>query len=272
MDVIPERDWRVISGMALTRVARSVRWRTDGLRSYARAYRATSGWHRAERVPVRLAAGTGLVPVIFCTFRRVERLRSTLDMLAAQDVPVQAVIWDNSSPPHPETVDKIVSGARIPVTVHHCSRNIGGFGRFYLTREAALAGHQRVVFVDDDQDFGPTAVSDLLAACPERGVASCWAWRIRSQYGDRERAGAGERADYAGTGGMAASASLFTEAGLFLCPRPYWFAEDLWLSLYCRSRRYDVLGARPDVTEIIDGRNQNDSLGWVKRRLWRSLQ
>jgi hypothetical protein len=71
---------------------------------------------------------------------------------------------------------------------------------------------------------------------------------------------------------MAASASLFTEAGLFLCPRPYWFAEDLWLSLYCRSRRYDVLGARPDVTEIIDGRNQNDSLGWVKRRLWRSLQ
>jgi hypothetical protein len=185
---------------------------------------------------------------------------------------VQAVIWDNSSPPHPETVDKIVSGARIPVTVHHCSRNIGGFGRFYLTREAANAGHQRVVFVDDDQDFGPSAVRELVTACPDQAVVSRWAWRINAHYGDRERAAPGERADYAGTCGMAADVSVFTELGLFACPRRFWFVEDLWLSGYAHRTGRPVLAAKADIVEVADGRNQNDSLGWVKRRLWRSLQ
>lgn len=255
---------------AISRIRRAVKWRTDGVGACARACRATAGWERTQRVPVAFPVGLDHVPVIFCTWRRLERLPSTLAMLAAQDIPVQALIWNNSS--DREIADKAVAAAEIPVTVHHSPRNIGGFGRFYVARECALAGHERVVFIDDDLDVGPSAVRQLLGGCPGGAVVSRWAWKIRSHYGGRERAGAGEAADYAGTGGMAADAAMFAEAPLFACPRQFWFVEDLWLSGYaCRTGRR-VLGAVADIEEVADGHNQNDSLGWVKQRLWRRLR
>ena len=254
---------------AIGRLGKSARWRTDGLRAYARAYRATAGWHRTQRVPVDLPGGDRL-PVIFCTWHRLERLPQTLAMLAAQDVPVQVLIWNNS--PDRAVVDKAVAGAVIPVAVHHCDRNIGGFGRFYLARAAAEAGHGRVVFIDDDLDFGPDAARALARACGQRMVVSRWAWCIRGRYGDRDRAGAGEPAHYAGTCGMAADASVFTLPAVFRCPRRFWFAEDLWLSGFAARNRYLVAGAEADITEVADGRNQNDSLGWVKQRLWRGIE
>lgn len=42
-------------------------------------------------------------------------------------------------------IDAAAAGARLPVTVQHSPRSIGGFGRFYLAREAAEARHRYVI-------------------------------------------------------------------------------------------------------------------------------
>jgi hypothetical protein len=260
---------RVTTGMtAMSHIKRSLRWRTDGMRAYVGACRATAGWDRYQRVPLQLPAGERL-PVIFCTWRRLERLPKTLAMLAAQDVPVQALIWDNSG--DRETVDKAVADSAIPIAVHHSGRNIGGFGRFYLAREAAAAGHKALVFVDDDQDFGPEALAALQVAHRPRTLSGWWAWHILGRYGDRKRAHPGEPADYVGTGGMIADAAIFRNERLFSCPRRFWFAEDLWLCSFARSIGYQILACEAGIEEIADGRNQNNSLGWVKQRLWRRI-
>ena len=219
--------------MNVTRRLRTwVKWRTDGLRAYGRAYRATAGWDRAQRVPIGLPS-TERLPVIFWTWNRLGRLPATLAMLAAQDVPVQALIWNNS--PGRDAVDKAVAGALIPVAVHHSARNIGGFGRFYLARAAAEAGHRAVVFVDDDQDFGPETMADLLAGHEPRTMSGWWAWDLHgigSAYHERLKPGA--PADYVATCGMITDAALFTGRRVFRCPRRFWFVEDYWLCSVAR--------------------------------------
>jgi hypothetical protein len=143
-------------------------------------------------------------------------------------VPVQVLIWNNS--PERAAVEAAAASASIDVVIHHSARNVGGFGRFYLAREAAEAGHRSVVFIDDDQDFGPTTVSDLLARHRPQSLSGWWAFRSTGTgYGDRVRCAPDEAASYVGTGGMITDTAVFRDSRLFRCPRRYWYAEDLWL-------------------------------------------
>jgi hypothetical protein len=246
------------------RVRQAVSWRVTSTRTWAGNLRSLGAWRRDQQVPVQLCADH--LPVIFCTWRRLGRLPGTLEMLARQDVPVQAVIWNNS--PDGEIVDKAVAAAPLPVTVHHSPRNIGGFGRFYLAREAAAAGFDRVVFIDDDQDFGPETVRELVANCPPRTLSGWWAFRLpQSDFWHQEEITPGETASYVGTGGMAADAAVFLDPGLFRCPRRFWFVEDLWLCYFASQLAGYRLAKSPASFEMIeDGRNQFIALGWVKQR------
>lgn len=248
---------------------RTIEWRLHGARAYLRAYRSLAGWERGQRTPITIGDH---LPVIFCTWRRLERLPRTLAMLAAQDVPVQALIWNNS--PDRERVDKAAADAAIPVAVHHNSRNIGGFGRFYLAREASSAGHHRVVFIDDDQDFGPETVSCLLGTHRPGTLNGWFAFRFPAagSLRGREPAAPGATAMYIGTGGMVADTAVFTDSRVFGCPRRFWFAEDLWLCYFASHVAGFGLVASPARFEMADdGRNQCATLGWVKSRLVRYL-
>jgi hypothetical protein len=253
---------------AVRRLRAALGLRALGVLSLARSAWRTRGWDRAQSVPIRIPESGG-VPVIFCTWRRLERLPLMLEMLAAQDVAVQALIWDNSG--QPETVGKAVSDACIPVAVHHSSRNIGGFGRFYLARSAAETGHHAVVFVDDDQDFGPGAIRELLSAYKLRSISSAWAFRFTGKhYDSRERCAPGETAHYLGTGSMVADTAIFTDPRLFACPRRFWFVEDLWLCFVAQHLNgYALTGCSARMKEVTDGRNQSFVLWWVKDRLRR---
>jgi glycosyltransferase involved in cell wall biosynthesis len=239
-----------------------------GIRSMARSIWRLRGWDRAQNVPITIP-DSDQVSVIFCTWKRLERLPRLLDMLAAQDLTVKALIWDNSG--QAEIVSKAAADARIPVAVHHSSGNIGGFGRFYLARAAAEAGHQAVVFVDDDQEFGPAAIRELLSAHKPRSISSSWAFRFTGKhYYTRERCAPGEAAHYLGTGAMVADAAIFTDPRLFTCPRRFWFAEDLWLCFVAQHLNgYRLYGNSAPLEEVLDGRNQWVKLWWVKERLRR---
>jgi hypothetical protein len=253
---------------AMSRVRDGLGWRVDGARAVARSVWRTAGFDRAQRVPMTFRA-EGRLPVIFCAWRRLERLPHTLEMLAAQDVGVQAVVWDNSA--DPVTVGKAAADASLPVTVHHSTRNIGGFGRFYAAREAAAAGYETVVFIDDDMDFGQEAIGDLLRAHRPRSLSG---WFAFSQFLVSQEAWVppGQPAVYVGSGGMVADSGIFTDPGLYACPRRYWFLEDLWLSCFARQAGYDLFASPARFTEVLDGSNQSLALGWARRRLVRYLE
>ncbi len=205
---------------------RALGWRLATARTLMRNEWNVAGWDRGQRISIAVG---DRVPVIFCTWRRLERLERTLEQLASQNCPVQALIWNNSS--DRTRVDAIVRRAKIPVAVHNSGRNIGGFGRFYLAREAAEQGHKRVIFIDDDQDFGPGTIRSLLAAHRPRSLSGWWAFGFHSAaYEAKFRTKLGEAATLTGTGGMIADTAVFRDARLFGCPRRYWFVEDLWLS------------------------------------------
>ena len=252
----------------LTRARRAVAWRLVSARTRVRHERELAGWRRGQRIPVPGGVDSDRLAVVFCTWRRLERLEHTLGLLAAQDVPVQALIWNNS--PHRETVDSTVAASPIPVRVHHNPRNIGGFGRFYLAREIAEAGHDRVVFIDDDHDFGPSTIRDLLARHKPRTLSGWWAFTFLSaDYGDRVRALPGEPAKYVGTCGMIVDTAVFRDHRLFRCPRRYWFVEDLWLCYFSeRIAGYKLFACQVDFQRADD---QQDMYPMLGRRKWRFL-
>jgi hypothetical protein len=232
-----------------------------------RTERNLGRWKRDQHIPVQI--GTQL-PVIFCTWRRIDRLPRTLEQLAAQDIPIQVYIWNNG--PDRSRVDAAAAGAGIPVSVHHSPRNIGGFGRFYLARQAAEAGHSKVVFIDDDQDFGPETMTDLLSAHRPRSLSGWWAFRFTGiGYGDRVRAAPGQSASYVGTCGMITDTAVFRDGRLFRCPRRFWFVEDLWLCYVADLAGYDLFRSPAKFTSAEDEHALYLSLGHTKWRFLRYL-
>jgi hypothetical protein len=215
------------------------------------------------------------VPVVMCTWKRVERLPRTLQQLALQDAPVKLHIWNNNRH-EAERVDAALARGAIPARSVHSSRNIGGFGRFYLARELARS-HDVVLFVDDDQDFGPTMISDQLASYAAESIAGWWAFTFRPDrrsYRERDRVETPlAPADYVGTCGMVVDPAIFLDAGLFRCPRRYWFGvEDLWLSYYASHvRRWPLRRSRAELTFVSDDKDIDLTLGATKLRCFRYL-
>jgi hypothetical protein len=250
------------------RLRRSVGARTATVRARVRTERNLAGWKRSQRISVPVG---DRLPVIFCTWRRLERLEHTLAQLAAQDIPVQVLIWNNS--PERSRVDAAAASAAsaaLPVAVHHSRRNIGGFGRFYLAREAREAGHKSVVFIDDDQDFGPATISELLDHHRPGSLSGWWAFRFTgSGYGGRVRCAPGEPASYVGTGGMIIDTAVFGDSRLFRCPRRFWFVEDLWLCYAAeRHAHYELFRSTAQFDTTEDGHALYRSLGQTK---WKFL-
>jgi hypothetical protein len=260
----PQLDARPLR--AAVRQAGIIRFIPRGVLSMARSTWRVRSWNRWQSIDVSIP-DSGLVPVIFCTWKRLERLPGTLEMLAVQDIEVQALIWDNSG--QPEIVDKAVSDARMPAVVHHSRCNIGGFGRFYLARAAAETGHKAVVFIDDDLDFGPEAIRELLSAHQPKSITSAWAFRFAGKrYYSKKPCAKGEAAHYLGTRGMVADAAVFTDPRVFSCPRRFWFVEDLWLCFVAQHfNGYSLSGGAAKFEEVEDGRGQWMALWWVKDRL-----
>ena len=184
---------------------------------------------------------------------------------------MQVCIWNNG--PDRAAVNAAAVAAQVPVMVHHSRRNIGGFGRFYLARQAAEAGHPAVVFIDDDQDFGSTTISELVGHHRPRSLSGWWAFRFpQANYSRRVPAEPGEMASYVGTGGMIVDTTVFTDERLFRCPRRFWFVEDLWLCFVASHLAGFELFKSPAHFELTeDGRDQYLSLGHTKWKFLRYL-
>jgi hypothetical protein len=214
-------------------------------------------------------------PVIMAVWKRIERLPRTLELLAEQDRPATLYVWNNNRR-EAESVDRALARSPIPAQSFHCPRNIGCFGRFYLARE--LAGtSEAVLFIDDDQDFAHSMIADQLASFVPRSLAGWWAFTYRPgarSYAERDRVEAPlEPADYVGVGGMVADASVFTDPGLFRCPRRYWFVDDMWLSYFASHiHGWTLRRSLAEFEFAPDGLDIDLTLAATKKRMFRYLK
>lgn len=215
------------------------------------------------------------VPVVMCAWKRIERLPRTIEMLAAQDTPATLYVWNNNRR-EAKRVDALLARSPIPAQAVHCNRNIGCFGRFYFARDLAEA-HDAILFIDDDQEFDPSMVTDQLASFASKSLAGWWAFTYQPgarSYAERTRVETPlAPADHVGVGGMIADASVFTDAALFRCPRRYWFVDDLWLSYYASHvRGWQLRRSLADFRFASDWLDLDLTLGTTKIRMFRYLK
>jgi hypothetical protein len=199
------------------------------------------------------------IPVVLCVWRRLDRLRRTLELLAAQRRHrPRLYVWNNNVAARREVRTTTRGGWPFAIQVHDSPVNVGGFGRFLTAREIARTS-PRVVFLDDDLDFGDDLLSTMAAEHRPSSLTAWWAFRIQdpADYWVRRPLDPGDEADYCGTGGMICDTRVFRRRGLFQCPSKYAFLEDLWLSFYVGHRlgwkKYKSAAA---VREVRDGANQ----------------
>lgn len=223
-----------------------------------------------------------VVPVVMCTWRRPEYFPQTLRMLERQQgVSVHLYVWNNNRA-IAERLDADAAASAIPVTVRHSDENIGGYGRFYLAKELA-AQHPYVVFIDDDQLFGPSTIATLRSEARPRSASGWWAYRfvLPPSYWLRVPVRPGRRAQYLGTCGMIIDTAIFDDPRVFECPDRFWFVEDVWLSYVADYlHRWRLTRSRATFWFIPDTKNQFSGLisdkyeflryltakGWLRRR------
>ena len=214
------------------------------------------------------------VAVVMCTWRRPELLEATLACLEAQGgVTPKLFLWNNN-PAIAAAVDDIVGRARLEVSVYHHDENIGGFGRFYQAR--ALADRfPYVVFIDDDQTFGPDTLKTLLDEARPQTVAGWWAFRFTGRvpnYWLRRRVKPGYGAHYIGTCGMIIDSSIFNDRRLYDCPAEFWFIEDLWLCFVAQQvLGWKLVASRAQFAAVIDLKNQAPGLVTKKTKFLKHL-
>lgn len=214
-----------------------------------------------------------IVPVVMCTYRRLDNLLTTITMLESQTgVSPRLFIWNNNLKDTQKVSELVMKDHKIPVKVFHSRRNIGGFGRFFIGRQLAHS-FQYLVTIDDDQTFKQNMLKTFVDEFEPKTICGFWAWRIKGDYWDRERTKSSERGHYVGTGGAVFDTSLFLDEAFFrCCPRRYWFIEDLWASYYADSKKGWKLVASKNVLDFLhDNKDQYHHLQLLKKRFLRYL-
>lgn len=214
------------------------------------------------------------VIVVMCTWNRPELFEMTVDCLEQQTgvVPV-LYVWNNNLD-NQQHLDKVAASSRLEIVIHHHHENIGGFGRFYQAKKLA-DDNEYVVFIDDDQVFGPDTLLTLYAEARPRTVYGWWAFQFTSKtpsYWFRRRIKPGQRAHYIGTCGMIVDASIFKDERLYECPAEFWFIEDLWLCFIANHvLGWDLIATSAEFEAVLDMKNQAPGLLTKKTKLLRHL-
>lgn len=220
------------------------------------------------------------VPVILCLWNRPARFEHTLRMLAAQDdaPPIRLILWNNRRANDDRYLAEIEAfgpwGGISSVEFLSSRVNIGGIARFITARSITRPGSSRpFIMVDDDLDFSPTLVRDLLAAYSPRTYAGWWAFRIFGTYWERAEAALGEPASYVGTGGSVCDSALVHERGFFShLPARWGFIEDLWASAFATALGWRVEKVDTHIELTSEDTNQYLALFDVKPRFWDYLR
>jgi hypothetical protein len=215
-----------------------------------------------------------IVPVVMCTWKRIDRLPKTIEMLGQQkSCQPKLYLWNNCSE-EAARVEEIAKNARnLHVRVKQSPQNIGGFGRFYWARELSEQS-PLVVFIDDDEEFDEETVGTFAREFELKTLKGYWGFHLlgTSDYWDRSWVPAGKEITYCGTGGMVADSLIFREPGLYDCPEQYWFFDDLWLSYFANYvMGWQMYKSQAELQIIDDDKNYGPGKEEAKSEFFRYL-
>lgn len=221
--------------------------------------------------------------VILCVWQRPERLAGTLQALAGQtDRAFDLYLVDNN-PGVREFVDDLCDRAWVAyglaaAVIHH-SENRYCFARVELAHELVSAGrpYTHLLFVDDDQEFGPGYVAECKREARDDALVGWRGWWFDGHYWERHEAEPGGPCQFVVGCGMIAPAAVFRDPAVLAIPPGCGCMDDLWLSYYANH----VLGlalwrGRIASAVVVDGKDCNvlysqkkvELLAELRRRGW----
>ena len=229
---------------------------------------------------------TNSVFVVMCVWKRIQYLKNTLHYLEGQNInkSITLCIWNNNK----EVIDEInkiineFNGNKVKVIIHHSLENIGGIGRFILTKYVCenKTHFQNVIFIDDDQTFEIDSFKILLNNVKEKesyhwsgkkfykdkGYWNSWLNIYPKLRNDTYNTDFNENyLDYGGTGFMIINTKCFLMDEFYKFNKKYKFIEDLWMSYFVINKLgYKLQNGKElrDKVKIMEGEN-NSSIAQV---------
>lgn len=174
--------------------------------------------------------------LVLCTFRRLTNMPKILTKLSAQTnkdfdfyISNNAIDQDNKLVLY---FNKYAESLSVNIFIKNYKNQYKQFSRFYLAKELAENGYERIIFFDDDQVLPTSFIQDCYNQYEEDCVKSFYAHKFTNDYWKKERLKTHELGNYAGTGGLICSTKIFLDKDFFKCPEEFYIIDDLWLSYY----------------------------------------
>jgi hypothetical protein len=214
--------------------------------------------------------GKSNTALIMCTFRRLTNIPKTLKRLKDQtNKDFDFYICNNSEDQDNKLISyfkKYENDLQFNFYIKKYNNIYKMFSRFYLARDLAHQGYERVIFIDDDQMLPISFIQDCYNQYDEKSIKSFYAHKFDDDYWDKVRLVDGEEGNYAGTGGLICSAKIFLDDKFFECPKEYHIIDDLWLSHYIlKYTDYKIKLLKTDIQFIYDDKATFVGLEDLKR-------
>ena len=213
------------------------------------------------------------IAIVMCTWKRVSRLKETLNLLSNQTYKnIKLHIWNNNFSEKENIENIIKSYPKLNIEVVNSENNVGGIGRFLYAKKIANE-FSKIIFIDDDQIFNNNFIEDFNNMYQPKSIISWFGWKMHGSYYNRTRINNLTECDYCGTGGMLIDSSIFLDERLYDIPKEYIFIEDLWLSYFAKyEHSYKLIGCNIYLQIINDGNDQYVKLKNLKEKFYTFLE
>ena len=199
--------------------------------------------------------------LIMCTYIRLENLPSTLECLIKQtNEDFDFYICNNSNRDDKliKILEKYNQRTNFNLSVHNYFNEFKQFARFLIAQDLAKEGYEKIIFIDDDEIIPDTFIEDCHNQYDQQSVKSFWSHKIEKIYKKKIKLEKDEIGNYAGTGGLLCSSSLFLDDLFFTCPEKFWIIDDLWLSYYIlKYTDYNIKALHTNIEFIMDRKATN---------------
>lgn len=222
------------------------------------------------------------VLVVMCLWKRLHYLDNTIQYLIDQNINkmINLCIWNNNIDEKDRIntiINKYDNSNKINIVINHSTENIGGIGRFVLTKYICETQYnfEHVIFIDDDQIFDNDCFDILLDKVKpdasyhwsgkkfykDRGYWNCYSNIWPKLRDDINIENFDENyLEYGGTGFMIINTECFMMEHFYNFNEKYKFIEDLWMSYFViKNLDYKLQNGREIKTKvrIIQGENES---------------
>jgi len=221
------------------------------------------------------------IHVIMCQWKRINKLPLTIENMANQTVKnIHLYIWNNNYN-EKKILESIIinNDHKLNISWHNSVENIGGIGRFILTKKLIESGKNidKVIFIDDDQIFEPKLIETMLKM---HNKECGYHWYGKKFYKNKSYWDAWQNLhssnsvnhdllDYGGTGTMIIDSKLFSHPDFFYFNNKYKFIEDLWMSYFALEKCKFKLKNGKEIRFLV---SSNPSLSNDENAQWKQMK